>query len=324
MAALGLKNKEVIIISQTRKTSLQQLQKLLPKTPRSVIFFLGGQLPGEALVHLRQLTLFRMVCHLPNSVIHKMGTYILSTSKLSSTSWFFHIRKLILMYNLPPPLALLQCPPPKKALRSLIRSKVMDYWEVKLRQEAASLKSLSYFKPEFMSLQKTHPLWQTCGSNPFEVDKAVIQARMLSGRYQTDQLARHWSSNTEGICQLPSCTGREVGSLEHILLFCQALQPVRNRMFMIASKVSEESETLYTIIQWVLNQTSKTILMQFLLDCSSLPIVIRAAQHCSDDLLSRLFHVSRNCCYSMHRARMNMLGYFSIDEFSLSLMTNKL
>ena len=146
-----------------------------------------------------------------------------------------------------------------------------------------------------MSLQKTHPLWQTCGSNPFEVDKAVIQARMLSGRYQTDQLARHWSSNTEGICQLPSCTGREVGSLEHFLLFCPALQSVRNRMFILASKVSEESENLYSIIQWVVNQTNKTILMQFLLDSSYPPIVVKAAQHCSDDLLSRLFHGATQC-----------------------------
>ena len=159
-----------------------------------------------------------------------------------------------------------------------------------------------------MSLQKSHPLWQTCGSNPFEVNKAVIQARMLSGRYQTDQLARHWSSNSQGICPLPSCTGKSVGSLEHILLFCPALQSARNRMFLLAFEVSQESELLHTVIQWVVCHTNKSILMQFLMDCSSLPIVVKAAQQCSNDLVSRLFHVSRNWCYSIHRARMNILG----------------
>ena len=121
------------------KISLQQLKKLLPNTPRSVILFLGGQLPGEALVHLRQLTLFRTIGHLHKSVIHKLGTYIkkerkniLSTSKLTSTSWFFHIRKLTLMYKLPPPLALVQYPPTMKAFKALVRSKVLDYLEVKL------------------------------------------------------------------------------------------------------------------------------------------------------------------------------------------------
>ena len=52
------------------------------------------------------------------------------------------------MYKLPPPLALVQYPPTMKAFKALVRSKVLDYLEVKFRQEAALLKYLSYFKPD--------------------------------------------------------------------------------------------------------------------------------------------------------------------------------
>ena len=88
------------------------------------------------------------------------------------------------------------------------------------------LSSLEHFRPSYMSLSTPHPLW-TSAHSPYEVQKAVIQAWMISGRYCTDKLARHWSSrNPSGLCLLPGCDGLHVGSLEHILLHCQALADV--------------------------------------------------------------------------------------------------
>ena len=91
---------------------------------------------------------------------------------------------------------------------------MIDHWETKLRAEAEMLRgsSLQYFKAEYMSLSHPHLIWTTCGSNSFEVNKAVVQAKMLSGRYVTDKLSRHWSQNKSGICSLPGCTGQAIGS----------------------------------------------------------------------------------------------------------------
>ena len=103
--------------------------------------------------------------------------------------------------------------------KRLCKSKVIDFWEKKLRAEADLLPSLFYFKPNFMSLSNPHPIWLHAGS-PFEVGKAVVVARMLSGCYMTDRLARHWShDNPDGLCCLPSCFNQE-GCLKHILLEC--------------------------------------------------------------------------------------------------------
>ena len=60
----------------------------------------------------------------------------------------------------------------------------------------------------FMSLTKCHPLYTSCGSSPWEVEKAVTQSLLLSGRYRLESLTRHWTpGNRGGLCSLPDCWG---------------------------------------------------------------------------------------------------------------------
>ena len=156
-----------------------------------------------------------------------------------------------------------------------------------------------------MSLITTHPIWSTCGSNLYEVNKAIVQARMLSGRYVTDQLARHWRKNSSGMCTIPSCSGTDIGSLEHLLLFCPALDQERTQLRSLSSAIALESHDLHTIIYNVLyTDTSVDTVMQFLLDCSSLPAVIRARHVLGDMIINRLFYLTRKWCYNMHGSRM--------------------
>ena len=169
-------------MDQYLKDTLSNLQKLMPRTPASVVYFLGGQLPATALLHIRQLTIFGMVCHQTNSILHEASEHQLVTSKHSNGSWIMQIRELCLQYSLPSPLSLLQLPPPKTKYKRLVKSHIIDFWELKFRADAAPLDSLLYFNPNFMSLLRPHPIWTTCGSNPFEVNKAITQARMLLGR----------------------------------------------------------------------------------------------------------------------------------------------
>ena len=102
------------------------------------------------------------------------------------------------MYGLPHPLLLLENPLNKTAFKKIIKSKVHDYWENSLRESASTLSSLTYFHPNFMSLTVPHPLWTTCEGNPFEIAKAIVQAKLLSGRYRTDKLLKHFSKNNTG------------------------------------------------------------------------------------------------------------------------------
>ena len=90
-----------------------------------------------------------------------------------------------------------------------------------------------------MSLSRPHLLWTTCHGNSYELNKATIQAKYLSGRFRTEYLSRHWSSNKQGYCLLDTCR-EEVGDLEHLLITCQGLDEVRMKMrYMMLSKTQK-------------------------------------------------------------------------------------
>ena len=160
---------------------------------------MSGSLPAKAILHQKQLSLFTMICHLPGDSLHRRAVRCLKTSKPSTKSWFTQIRDVCLLYHLPHPLLLLLNPPSKSSLKKLFKAHIINYWELKLRGEASLLPSLTYFKPEFHSLACPHPIYWTAGSNTYEVAKAIIQGKMLSGRYRTELLSRYWSSHVLGV-----------------------------------------------------------------------------------------------------------------------------
>ena len=119
IASLVLSAPESSIIEKTILDKLLCIQKLIQKTPRPVICFLAGALPGTALLHLRQLSLFGMITRLPGSILNKMARSTLVCDKPSTRSWFHQIREICHQYSLPSPLSLLDFPPTKCTLKSL-------------------------------------------------------------------------------------------------------------------------------------------------------------------------------------------------------------
>jgi hypothetical protein len=274
--------------------------KLHQSTPECVVMFLAGSLPATAQLHLRMLGLLGMIARLgPCNILHQHGRHILLLSR-PGKSWFIQLRSICLQYDLPDPLLILQTPPSKQSWKQQTKSKVMDSWEVKLRAQACLLPSLKYFNSSYMSLSSPHPMWTSAGS-PFEVRKATIVARMLSGRYRTDRLARHWSqTNPSGICQLPGCTGLQSGSLEHILLYCPALSGARSNVIKLWSDFMLSRKYLYPVLS-SLTRKEETF-MQLLLDPSCIPLLI-AANRLNTDVLPCCFYLSRTWIYSLHQRR---------------------
>ena len=309
VASLVLSGSESSMLDKHLKDTYLNIQKLHKKTPDSVVYFLGGCLPGEAVIHLRMLTIFGMVARLQNDPLKIHARNILVTAKSSSKSWFCQLRNICLIYQLPHPILILDDPPNKEAFKKLIKAKVVDYWERKLRGEASLLPSLAYFKPEYMSLTKPHPIWSTAGSNPYEVSKAVQQARFLSGRYRSEYLSRHWTSNKEGYCLSPTCN-EELESVEHILIKCSAYTECKGRLYSLWLS-SSNPVVKNLVIEAFLNETE--YLLQFIIDCSVLPPVINAVQAHGHGILEDLFYLTRTWCFSVHRQRMKMLGRWNFQ-----------
>ena len=165
MATLLLDKSEVAIINHHVKETLQNLLKLHQKTPDPVIFLVSGSLPGEAILHTKQLTLFAMICRLPGNPLNTIAKNILTSSSDNDTSWFGQIRSLCFKYALPHPLLLLKEPPTKYSFKSLVKLNIAEYWQTLLREKVRNdnheMSSLKYFQPKFMSLLKPHPILTT-------------------------------------------------------------------------------------------------------------------------------------------------------------------
>ena len=71
LGALVLLKTEVDMIDHHIKETHEKLMRLHPRTPQCVVSFLGGCLPGTALLHQKILSIFGMICVLENSVLYQ-------------------------------------------------------------------------------------------------------------------------------------------------------------------------------------------------------------------------------------------------------------
>ena len=309
LGPLVLSKPEFNIVSQHHKEITSNLQRLLPCTPRSVVYFLGGTLPGEALLHIRQLTIFGMICRLQENSSHRVAMTVLSSETPQTKSWFFHIQELCQQYNLPDALCQLESPLPKTNFKKLVKKNVVNHWEQLLRAEASEPRysSIAFFNPTYMSLTAPHPLWTTCGSSPTKIAMATIQAVMISGRYKSESLCRNWSKNKEGFCLLsPSCD-QTVEDISHILSTCNGLSTQRSKLISFTASYAATVPAITDLIL-TLCVPSNPNFVQFLLDCSCLPEVILTTQQHGREVLHHLFLITRIWVYTLHRERMKLLG----------------
>ena len=320
LASLVLTSKEEKIIDQHYKVHLQRLLRLHQSTPAPVVFFLAGCLPIQAQLHLKMFSIFGQLCRLKHgdNILARHALHVLSGANPSTKSWFWRLRTLCLQYGLPHPTIWLSSQPSKMHVKTMAKAAVLQYWLDVLRTKASSLPSLRHLKTGYLGLMKCHPIFTTCGSSPWEVEKATTQARMISGRYRVEALTGHWVTwNREGWCSLPACWGKETnhkGTLESLLLSCPSLSETRADML--------ESSWLFLNNFPQISLLASTCFamdpLQFLLDCSTMAPVISAVQRGGQGVLHPLFKVTRNICHSLHNARVALLS----TEYVLCIDTN--
>lgn len=281
--------------------------KLHASTPDPVVFFLGGVFPGEATLHLKQLTIFGMITRLPDNILNRIAKEMLVCSPQSDKNWFAQIRDICYQYDLPHPLLLLRQPPTQQSFKTLIKAKVTDFWQQRLREHAAPLTSLRYFQPQFMTLAHPHPMWLSA-TDSYSVNKMVIVARMLSGRYRCGSLLQHFSSTATGICEL--CDS-ELEDIEHIILpRCPPLLERKGHLLQYARdrlSAAAAPQQCSEIFEAAIADENPEKVVQFFLDPSVIPEVIKASNK-DENILPTLFTITSTWCYSLHKLRLQLLG----------------
>ena len=251
------------------------------------------------MLHGRMLGLFSMICHLPGDSLHSHGRYFLESAPPSAKSWFQQVQDLCNQHDLPSAIQLLDNPLSKKAFKNIVKKKIIEYWETLLRAEAIPLRSLKYFKPELYSLTNAHYMWTAAASNPSECSKSMVVAKMTSGRYRTEMLCRHWSSNRGGHCRSPGCL-QIPGTLEHLLVACPALHAVRERLYLMWLERSVMYPTLHTLIREVLNANNE-IKVQFVLEPLAFTTLKELSKLHGSAFLEQMSYITRTFAFSLHQ-----------------------
>ena len=310
LASLVMTAKEENMIAQHYKVHLERLLKLHQATPAPVIFVLAGCLPLQAQLHLKMFSIFGQVCRLnagDNILAVMAGNIFSSSTSNNSKSWFWRIRQLALQYGLPHPSEWLSYQPSKTQVKRVTKSAVLQFWLAKLRDKAATLPSLQYLRTEYLGLTRCHAMFWTCGSSPWELEKATTQARFLSGRYRVESLSAHWTpGNRDGMCSLPDCwrsAGAHRGTLELLLLSCPSLSSTRDMLLQFQSGFLSNHPDLLPLV----TECLVTNPVQFWLDCSTMPQVIKYVQESDSSVLVSLFKLTRNYCHTIHTKRVMLL-----------------
>ena len=113
--------------------------------------------------------------------------------------------------------------------------------------------------------------------------------------------------NPLGFCLL--CPGKFLfGTVQHLLLHCEALPDKRTRLIELWSAHADEDGHLHSLLKELL-QSKPEVLVQFLLDPSVVP---QAVALCQQKLvtLSTLYYLTKTWCYGIHRRRLQLLGKF--------------
>ena len=184
LAALPIRPTTMKTIIGFHHKILRGILKLSPVSPLPPLYFLLGELPMEASLHLDILALFWSIWANPQTKVHEILKYLLMMCDSASLTWSAHIRLLFQQYSLPDPLTLLSSQPwSKERWRVLTKTAVTAFHEVALREKAAGNSKLNFLNVQTIGLTgRPHPVLSGVLTTR-EVPHLRIHIKMLSGDY---------------------------------------------------------------------------------------------------------------------------------------------
>lgn len=218
------------------KKMLRQILSLPDNTASEAIFILAGTIPLEGQIHQKALGMFGSICRLPaNHSIKQLACRQLAMNN-NKFSWFKMIANLGSQYNLDIH-ANLQYPSLKQRWKKEVRHAIRSYWSRKINKDATQKTSLKWLIPR-PSLAPPHPIWSPCIGDPRRVEAAGTRARMLTGRFRTQDLEAKFRREEDKMCKL--CR-REEEDILHMLVRCPVLHKHRQLKMKTLSDLYQEA-----------------------------------------------------------------------------------
>ena len=103
--------------------------------------------------------------------------------------------------------------------------------------------------------------------------------------------------------------GPTSGTLSHILIECPDLAEARGRAIALWAEYLADKPVLFPIVRYhTIESDDPSSFIQLLLDCSVMSDVVKATQTYGSWVLNSFFYLTRSYCYSIHKARLKLLG----------------
>ena len=304
LAALPLRPPNIRSLTLFHNKILRGFLRLSSSSPTAGLYFLLGELPIEARVHIDTLTLFHNIWASPETTIHKLIKYILKMSNTNSTTWSNHLNLLCQKYDLPSPLLLMEKEPAwaKSAWKCLVETKVTVYFENQLRRQSTPAMNS---KMKFLNVQlnglsgRPHPAIQNIFTTQ-DSKKLRLHLKFLTGDFLHAERLALDQKNLSPACKLCPAS---VESTEHVLMSCKATAETRRRIL-------PNLLNIVAIVQpssLILQSPTAQELTQFLLDCTSLNLDERFRVPAHNPGISGIFKVARDWCFSVSTACSRLL-----------------
>ena len=222
-----LNKKQYEMLETFYRTTLRQLQALPQNVAREAIYLLLGVLPLEAILHMRTLNLLQKIGQDETSLLYQVAVRQLAVKTAKSHSWFIYTTRLCDQYGLPHPFDIITQYKEKCEWKTVLKDKVHEYWEKKLKDLASSKSTLRYINISAMSLTKPHIVWSAALGSVQQVERAIIKARILTGTYNLHGKYIHFKDYDEN----PKCKlcNNDNEMREHFLIDCPAMDNTREK-----------------------------------------------------------------------------------------------
>ena len=290
---------------------LRGILKLSPVSPIAPLYFLLGELPVLASIHLDTLTLFWGIWANPQTKIHEIVKYLLLISNKPSLTWAAHVRLLCQLYGLPDPLTLITSRPwPKDSWKMATKTAVTVHSERMWRVKAKANSKLSFLNVQATGLTgRPHPVLQGILTTQ-EVVRARVNVKMLAGDYPCSAyIGRDRGQDTScRLCKLlhPAHTA-PTEDMIHLLTLCRGTSDTRSRYIPELLNIISE----YFPENSLLRLMDNSHLTQFILDPTSLNLPVLSRVSPDHPTLSPVLAICRTLCFAVHRERTRQLKHLS-------------
>ena len=278
---------------------LRGFLKLSKSSPIPALHFLLGELPVEAVLHIRTLGTFHNIWSNPDCTVHGIVMYILKMCSRNSTTWANHVQLLCQQYELPSTFSPTVWS--KEAWNTLVKTKVMVWHEKKLRRLSLSNSKMIYLNVQLYGLSgRPHPALQNICTTQ-DAKKLCLNPKFLTCDILTNERKSIDQPSISPACDLCDAP---TDSIKHVLVSCRATSDVRSRLLPELMNAVAQVQPMCQILQ---SHPPASTLTQFVLDCTSFNLhdSIRVPVH--NPGISAIYRVSRDWCFAVISERSRLL-----------------